>query len=201
MSFNWGKRFLYGVSGFKWILWVLWPCCLNAQASELPINTRLGGDFALSSTHDGVSKLSDLRGKIVLLNFGYTSCPDICPMVVARMSQVLRQMQADGVDNIAGVFVTFDPARDSVAHLREYLRFFDSNIIGFSGDPMKIAAIAKSWGVVFVPQEGESALGTMYSHTDFIYLLDRQGRVRALYGKEQALDKILADVQCLRDED
>lgn len=170
-----------------------------SSASSLPVNTRLGGDFTLPSTRDAVDSLSDLQGKVVLLNFGYTSCPDICPMVVARMTQLLRQL-GDARQDVEAVFVTFDPERDTLEHLRAYLAYFDERLIGFSGTPEQTRKVAKQYGVVYLPRQDESALGTLYAHSDFIYLLDRQGRVRALFATDKSLPDMVDDVRSLLSE-
>lgn len=175
-------------------------CAALSHADSLPVNSRLGGDFSLPSTRESVTSLSDLRGKVVLLNFGYTSCPDICPMVVARMTQLLRQL-GDASQDVEAVFVTFDPERDTLEHLRAYLDYFDERLIGFTGTPAQIQQVAKQYGVVYLPRQGESALGTLYAHSDFIYVLDRQGRVRTLFATDTALSDMTADVQSVLAEE
>lgn len=174
-----------------------------AVAKPLPINTRLGGDFQLPSTLKGedgepgkVASLSDYHGKVVLLNFGYTSCPDICPMVLARMTQIVKRLGEDAAE-VQGVFVSFDPERDSAARLSEYIPYFNKGFVGFTGSEEQIAAAAKQYGVIYMPQRGESAAGVLFSHSDFIYLLDRQGRVRALFATDEPLEKMVKDVRGL----
>lgn len=179
----------------------------GVQAKPLPINTKLGGDFELTSTHRqksdsaefGTGKLSEFKGKVVLLNFGYTSCPDICPMVVARITQVLKRL-GDDKAGVQSVFVTFDPERDTAARLKEYLDFFDGSIVGFTGELEDIRKAAKQYGVIFMPTQGESASGTLYAHSDFIYLLDKQGRVRALFATDKPLLDMVNDVRDLLSE-
>ncbi len=175
-------------------------------AKPLPVNTRLGGDFQLPSTlQDSEGKpgkpasLSDFRGKVVLLNFGYTHCPDICPMVVARMTQVVKRLGEDAA-KVQGVFVTFDPERDTVERLHEYLQYFNPGFVGFSGTEAQIKQAAKQFGVIYMPQRGDSAAGTLFTHSDFIYLLDRQGRVRALFATDKPLQEMVEDVRSLLEE-
>lgn len=172
-------------------------------AKPLPVNTRLGGDFSLPSTlatDEGtpgkVASLSDFRGKVMLLNFGYTSCPDICPMVVARMSQVVKRL-GDDAKHVQVVFVTFDPERDTVERLDEYLGYFNPDFVGFSGTEEQIKQAAKQFGVIYMAQRGESAAGTLYTHSDFIYLMDRKGRVRALFATDKPLQEMVDDVRSL----
>ena len=188
-------KYLVGISAFFW--------ALAAFAKPLPINKHLGGDFALPSTQKAesgelgkIARLSDFKGKLLLLNFGYTSCPDICPMVVARMTQVVRRL-GDDAAQVQGLFVTFDPARDTVDRLQEYLHYFNPSFVGFSGSTEQITAAAKQFGVIYMPRQEQSAAGLLYSHSDFIYLLDRQGRVRALYATDTPLQKIVDDIRSL----
>lgn len=172
---------------------------LWAAASELPVNTRLGGDFGLASTVADTSRLSDFRGKVVLLNFGFTSCPDVCPMVLSRMSKALNELE-DERAKVQPVFVSFDPERDTVERLKAYLQFFGKDFVGMTGTPEQIAKVARQYGVVYLPQKSESAMGTMFAHSDYIYLLDQQGRVRALFANSDAIDKIVDDIESLLDD-
>lgn len=195
---------------YLWILLIsLLGLVFNSQtalAKPLPVNNRLGGDFELPSTLEdsagepgAIAGLSDFKGKVILLNFGYTHCPDICPMVVARMTQVVKRL-GDDAKEVQGLFVTFDPKRDTVARLAEYLRYFNPSFVGFSGTQQQIAAVAKQYGVIYMEQKGDSAAGTLFSHSDFIYLLDRRGRVRALFATDKPLQEMVDDVRSLIDE-
>ncbi len=172
-----------------------------AQAEPLPINTRLGGDFTLLSTQGGTQSLSSFKGKLVLLNFGYTHCPDVCPTVLHRMSQVMRALDKDAVKAQA-LFVSFDPARDTVPHLKSYVTAFYPDMVGMTGTPEQIAAAAKQYGVIYFEEPGNaSAAGKLFAHSDFIYLLDTQGRVRALFNNEQSISAMADTVkQLLREE-
>lgn len=179
---------------------VLWSLTAWVCAEPLPINTRLGGDFALASTQGGEQHLSSFRGKLVLLNFGYTHCPDVCPTVLHRMSRVMRSLEADA-KQVQPVFVSFDPARDTVSHLKTYVSAFYPDMIGMTGTPEQIAAAAKQYGVVYFEEPGDSAAGKLFGHSDFIYLLDKQGRVRALFNSEQSIEAMTHTVKQLLDEE
>ena len=168
-------------------------------AAELPINTRLGGDFELSSTKAGIDGVGDFRGKVVLLNFGYTHCPDICPMVLNRMAVVMKELGKQRPD-VVPAFVTFDPKRDTLDRLGQYLNYFGDDFIGFTGSEDQLAAVAKKYGVIAIPSQSDSAAGILYSHSDYVYLLDQKGRVRALYSKSDSIDKIVDGVESLLDD-
>ena len=99
----------------------------------LPVNTRMGGNFILSSTLGRPLDMASLRGKMVLLNFGFTSCPDVCPLVLARLRQVLKELGPDAARTQV-VFVSFDPARDTLPVLTAYVQHFSPGIVGVDGD-------------------------------------------------------------------
>lgn len=170
-------------------------------ADVLPINSRLGGDFTLQSTAGGEISLSSYRGKVVLLNFGYTHCPDICPTVLNRLGQVMRRLAADEASDVRPLFVSFDPERDSIPHLKSYLTAFYPGLVGMTGTPERIAAAAKQYAAVYFVEPGDSAAGKLFAHSDFIYLLDRQGRVRTLFNNEQTIDVMADNVRQLLKED
>jgi protein SCO1/2 len=180
----------------KTLVWlVMWLPAL-VLAKDLPINTKLGGDFSLPSTSTAVSGLSDFKGKVVLLNFGYTSCPDICPMVLNRMAAVMNEL-GDDRSNVQPVFITFDSERDTVERLQQYLHYFGKDFVGFTGSSEQLAGVARQYGVIAIPQKSDSAAGLLYTHSDYIYLLDQQGRVRALYAKTDSIDKMVDGIESL----
>lgn len=169
------------------------------KAGDLPINTKLGGDFELTSTVAERGRLSDFKGKVVLLNFGYTSCPDICPMVLNRMAAVMNELDEDRA-RVQPVFITFDPERDTPERMAKYLKYFGDDFIGFTGSQEALAAVARQYGVIAIAQKSDSAAGTLYTHSDYIYLLDQQGRVRALFAKSDSIDKMVDDVESLLED-
>lgn len=178
---------------------LLWLVVTPLWAGQLPINTRLGGDFSLPSTVAESSSLSDYKGKVVLLNFGYTSCPDICPMVLNRMAAVMNELE-DERNKVQAMFITFDPKRDTIERLQQYLKYFGDDFVGFTGSETQLAAVAKQYGVIAIAQKSDSAVGTLYTHSDYIYLLDQQGRVRALFAKSDSIDKMVDDIESLLED-
>lgn len=171
---------------------------------SLPVVAGLGGDFRLPATTGGEVALSGLRGKIVLLNFGFTSCPDVCPMTLTRIGHVMRELERQGADiaRVQPLFITFDPARDSLAELDGFLRYFHPSLIGLRGDDAQTAAVARQYKVIYVKQDSASAAGYVYQHSDYVYVIDGEGRVRLLVGGKDPEEALVEAVKrLLRDEE
>lgn len=167
---------------------------------QLPVNTRMGGDFLLPSTLGAPLDTRSLRGKVVLLNFGFTSCPDVCPLVLARLRQAVKTLGPDAA-NVRVVFVSFDPARDTLPGLKAYVEHFHPDFIGMTGSDAEIATVAARYGVVYIRNNSRSASGYGFAHSDYIYLLDSDGHVRKLYDTQARTDEIAADVRLLLADD
>jgi len=136
-----------------------------------------GGDFTLTSVHGPVS-LHDFRGKWVLLYFGYTYCPDICPTNLGNLSVAWRQLPPEQQKQVQILFVSVDPKRDTPERLQQYVDYFGANIIGLTGSKTVIDEITQRYGVVYrmVPVK-DSAMGYLVDHSAFTYLIDPQGRL------------------------
>ena len=142
--------------------------------SEHPV----GGDFTLSAA-DGEHSLSDYAGKLVLIYFGYTYCPDICPTNLGNLSMAYQGLSQAEKDNLQILFVSVDPARDTPARLQQYVNYFDANIIGLTGEAKNIAKIAKRYGVVYAKVDNPDN-GTNYAvdHSAFTYVVDQTGQLQ-----------------------
>lgn len=182
----------------KCLLLIITPFS-SVSAQSLPVNDKLGGAFELASTREGVAGVQDFSGKVVLLNFGYTSCPDVCPMVLARLSQLHKQLGA-AANEVQTAFVTVDPETDTVDALTSYLRFFNGDFVGFSGSEQSIATVAKQYGVVFMEEAPTAEGQPRFAHSDFVYLLDRQGRIRKVYSTADSLQDMQTDIRTLLNE-
>src|SRR5262249_7855133 len=140
---------------------------IRAQAAAI------GGPFHLVDQDGRPVSDQDFRGKPLLLFFGYTHCPDVCPTTLFDVSEVLRRLGRDA-DRAAALFITVDPQRDTSATLQDYLSSFDPHLRGITGSPDAIAAVAKAYRVYYkkVPTEGDDY--TM-DHTAIVYLMDKDG--------------------------
>lgn len=166
---------------------------LLPKSSELPV-LRLGGDFSLTAGDGQPFRLSSRRGDLVLLSFGFTSCPDICPMTLARYRSVLAALGPDA-GRLQPIMISVDPARDTPAHLAAYVRYFDPRIIGLTGSREQLAVIERQYGaMVSVPGPGEEG---EVSHSDYLYLIDDLGRVRRLYDQQAPVADIVREARAL----
>ena len=153
-----------------------------------------GGDFTLQSV-DGPVSLRDLRGKVVLLFFGYTSCPDICPLSLLRIGNCLSALEAGQAERVSALFVTLDPARDTPDRMNQYAGFFHPGIIGLTGDTADIDAVAARYGIFWERKSApESALGYSIAHPDTILLVDADGVLTGEVRGEEGAEALRARV-------
>ncbi len=146
-------------------------------------SAAIGGPFHLTSENGGEVTDADFRGHPLLVFFGYTHCPDICPTVLFQMSQVLKAMGKD--KQIKALFITVDPERDTPAVMKEYLSSFDPRIIGLSGTRAETNAVEKAYRVYARKVPGHGADYAM-DHTAIVYLMDKQGRFVTAFNLDRA---------------
>jgi len=139
----------------------------------------IGGDFTLTSSQGPVS-LADYRGQVVIVFFGYTHCPDVCPAGLNNIASALNQLDQDELAQTHALFVSVDPERDTPQLMAEYAKYFHDRITGLSGSLKDIAVIAKLYGVYFAKQfdEGaESADDYYVGHSRSLFIINPDGRV------------------------
>jgi protein SCO1/2 len=121
--------------------------------------------------------LDDFKGKVVVVFFGYTQCPDVCPTTMAELAEVKRSLGADGA-KVQGIFVTVDPERDTAALLKAYTANFGPDILGLRGTPDEIKAAAKEFKVFYNKVPGKTDSSYTVDHTAGSYVFDKRGKVR-----------------------
>lgn len=127
---------------------------------------------------DGKTRsLSEFKGKVVVVFFGFTQCPDVCPTTMAELAQVRRALGSEG-EKLQGVFVTVDPERDTAAVLKAYLENFNAGFIGLRGSAEQTQATAREFKVFFVKNPGKTETSYTVDHTAGAYIFDTQGRIR-----------------------
>jgi protein SCO1/2 len=167
------------------------PPALKAGVFDPP---RLAPDFSLQGSAGGELQLSRYRGKVVLLAFGFTSCPQVCPTTLAVLAQARKKLGAAG-DGVQVVYVTVDPERDDAARMKKYLGTFDTNFIGCTGTPEQLARVREQYGVY----AEKKSFGNDYSvaHSTSVFLIDRAGRIRALMPYGRSPDDYVHDLRIL----
>jgi len=154
-----------------------------------------GKDFALTDHTGKARTLGDFRGKVVVMFFGYTRCPDVCPITLAELKAVKEQLGEEG-KRLQVVFVTVDPERDTQKLLAEYVPAFDPSFLGLYGDPAAIAKVAKDFRVFYQKSPGKTPDSYTVDHTAGSYIFDPQGRLR-LFARHGNAGNLLADIRTL----
>ncbi len=154
-------------------------------------------EFELTQGNGSSFRLSEQRGDVVLLFFGYTSCPDVCPTTLSEMKRVMADLGADA-ERVQIVFVTVDPQRDTPQKLKEYVSIFNPTFIGLSGSMEELEKVWSDFGVYREEEElPNSATGYLVNHTARVYLIDRDGNLRLSYSYGTATDDFVHDLKIL----
>jgi protein SCO1/2 len=159
---------------------------------ELP-----GGDFTLSSSQ-GRFSLAQLKGKLVLLYFGYTQCPDVCPTSLSTLSQTLNELSEKELESVQAVFISVDPKRDTFEVLDNYVRYFHPNLTGITGTKEEIDEVAKRYGAMYEFEKLEgSSFGYAVNHSAETYLITEEGELRYVFPHETPSFVILEAIRYL----
>lgn len=179
------------------LLLVLLTGCQPYQYHGLYLDSPMSVPaVTLTNQHGQPASLADFRGKVVLVYFGYTFCPDVCPMTLATVDKALEQLGSKA-DQVQLVMVSVDPERDTPAVLANYMSNFNPSFVGLTGDPDQIAAAAMPLGVYYQKHEGSAATGYLVDHTASLMVLDREGRMRLVIPFETPAEDIAADLKQL----
>ena len=159
-----------------------------------------GADYALDFTmtdHNGQARsIKDFAGKVVVLFFGYTQCPDVCPTSRAELAEVKRLLGKDG-ERLQGLFVTVDPARDTPEVLKAYMTNFDPSFLALYTTPDKLEAIAKDYKVYYKKVDGKTATSYTMDHSAGSYVYDTQGKLRLYTRYGTGAPALAADIKLL----
>jgi len=163
----------------------------QAVVAKMPAYPGIGEQFSFESTHSQVTIKAPVPGKVQLISFGFTHCPDICPLILKRYQQLNDQLVDQDVALPQLYFITVDPKRDTLERLENYIGQFDKQIIGLRPQADKLAAIEKSFAMSLqnVPNSKNIA------HTDRAYLFDKKGQLRGLYSLSDDIDEIISAVK------
>jgi protein SCO1 len=167
----------------------------TANGSASAAGMGPGGEFTLQSAAGPVS-LSALRGKLVLIYFGYTYCPDICPTSLAATVAGVKQLTADEQGRVAMIFISVDPARDTPARLKTYVEFFHPQMLGLTGSAAELAEVARRYGVFYAFHKSESAAGSyVVDHSADTYVVGQDGVLLDRIAHETAPEKVAATLR------
>jgi protein SCO1/2 len=155
-----------------------------------------GKDFALTDHNGKARNLADFRGKAVILFFGYTQCPDVCPTNLNNMREVIDKLGNDA-DRVQMLFMTVDPERDTPALLKEYVPSFHPTFLGLYADAAQTAATAKEFKVFYVKQPGSTPTTYTVDHTAGSYVFDTQGKLRLYVKHGDTPERIAEDLKRL----
>ena len=201
---------LTGFSSWQWramcapllvVMALLCSSCAPAKPQFKSVDiTGINYARQLSLTDDSGKprQLSDYRGKVVIVFFGYTSCPDVCPITLAELASVMKKLGADAKD-VQVLFVTFDPERDSPAVMKRYLANFNPNFVGLTGSDAEIKNTAKDFKVFYEKVDGPTADSYTIDHQAVSYVFDRSGAPRLYVVDSTKEDDWVHDLKILLD--
>jgi len=156
---------------------------------------QFGRSFELTDHTGKTRRLADFRGKVVVLFFGYTHCPDLCPTTLAELAAALRKLGPDQAQHVQVLLATVDPERDTREVLRGYVTAFDPNFLGLTGSAQQIAAATKEFKVIYQKAPGSQAGSYTMDHSAGTYIFDAQGRLRLFVSYGQGADVFAHDIR------
>lgn len=155
-----------------------------------------GKDFSLHDHNGKLRTLADFKGKAVVVFFGFTQCPDVCPTTMLEMANVMKALGPDA-DKVQVLFITVDPERDTAALLSQYVPAFDSRFLGLRGDLAETEKTAKEFKVFYQKVPGKTPGSYTVDHTAGSYVFDPQGRIRLFIRHGQGVEPIVHDLKIL----
>ena len=190
---------------FVWVLGVfllvgLTGCNQQASTKKFTSTDITGADFGkdfLLTDHTGKARsLADFKGKAVVMFFGYTHCPDVCPTTMSDMAQALNLLGKDA-NKVQVLFVTIDPARDTQALLAKYVPSFNPEFLGLYGDDAATAKVAKDFHIFYQKHQGADRQSYSVDHTAGTYVFDQSGKLRLFMSYGQGAEIIAHDLRAL----
>lgn len=153
-------------------------------------------DFQLTDQNGQLRSLKDFRGKVVILFFGYTQCPDVCPTTMAELAEAKKALGKDG-DKLQVLFVTVDPERDTAQVLKGYMANFDPSFLALRPTPDQLAEVAKDYKVYYKKVDGKTPTSYTMDHSAGSYVYDPRGNVRLYYRYGSSTQALVSDIELL----
>jgi len=151
----------------------------TAGTVGVPEGIAIGGPFHLIDSNGHPVTDADYRGRWMLVYFGYTNCPDVCPLTLQKVAAALQNL-GPLADRLAPLFISVDPARDTAGQLANYVKNFDPRIIGLTGSDEQVAAVAKAYKLYYSPATPDKSGAYIVDHSSFLYLMDPRGEFTAI---------------------
>ena len=146
-------------------------------SKQIPIaGKEFGGAFTLQPEGGEAVSLSDFKGKVVVMYFGFASCPDVCPTSLAIISSALKSLSDDELANVQGLFVSLDPERDTGEKLEQYAQYFHKNVKGITGTPEQLQKMTRQYGTYYTKVAGSSELNYLIDHTSVTFIIGKDGK-------------------------
>ena len=162
-------------------------------------NPKILQDFSTTDQNEQEFKLSDLRGKWSFLFFGYTNCPDICPITLAVFKDVYQKLQEQKrSDDVQMIFVSVDPDRDSSQQLKDYVAYFNNDFIGLGGSLEQISTLTKQMGIAYFHEEASAEGDYLVGHSASVFLVDPEGRVITIMSAPHTAEEIIEQFSEIR---
>jgi protein SCO1/2 len=158
--------------------------------------TQLGSDLSMIDTHGQPRTLADFRDKVLMIFFGYTQCPDVCPTAMIQAAQAMELLGADAQD-VRVIMITVDPERDTPEVLGAYVQLFSPDFVGLTGTPEQLQKTARSFKAFYSKEPGPTPEQYAMNHASTFYLMDRQGEARALIRSDAAPEDMAHDIRLL----
>lgn len=168
----------------------------GAAGDELPV-LPIGGDFTLTDQDNQPFTLSSLKGKVVLIFFGYTMCPDACPTTLSKLSTAYSRLTEEERGKVKALYITIDPERDTPQVMKDHLTYFGVDALGLSGQVEETSEVARQFGAHFEKSTEKTAAGYLMSHTVSLFGLDAQGQTRLLIDYEASVDLVVKSIRQL----
>lgn len=195
------RRIARTVAPAAWIVPIALAGCSPPAANnaEPPLaHSRIGGPFTLTDQHGGKVSDKDFLGKYRVMYFGYTYCPDVCPVDVQLIAQGLRVLEKRNpalAAQVVPIFVSVDPARDTPPVLGQFVGAFSKQMVGLTGSPAEIAKVAKEYGIYYQAQPKDAQGGYAVVHSRVAYLFGRKGEPLALLRQDGKPEQFAADIE------
>jgi protein SCO1/2 len=180
--------------GLVILMAILFAKPASFHGAEYGIPYPVAPEVELINSDGETFRLSDQKGKVVLLFFGYTSCPDVCPTTLAELKLVMDDL-GEKASMIQVVFISVDPERDTPDKIQKYVNHFNKQFIGLSGPNAELEKLWKEYGVTREVTESDSAFGYIVNHSARIYLIDPNGDLRLSYGFQTPVKDIVSDLE------